>query len=166
MKAAVPRGAVAIVCVCVRTSRIALVTRARPPDQSTWALPGGKIELGEPTMLAASRELHEECNLGPSDVQFAAAHFTASDVIRPAPGASDPPGTTFHYLLAQTFCRTQRAVEPEQLRPGDDAGEARWFTLREMEELQERNQLASGVQAVVARGMLLYERGLLPLEGD
>ena len=162
---AVPRGAVAIVCVCARTSRVALVTRARPPDQHIWSLPGGKIELGEPTMAAAGRELREECNLSSQDVQFAAAPFTTTDVIRPA-ASNGVAGSAFHYLIAQTFCRTREAVDPAKLTAGDDAGEARWYSLQEIEALQESDQASDGVVDVVRRGLLLFDRGLLPLEVD
>ena len=159
----VPRGAVAIVCVCARTARIALVTRAKPPDTGVWSLPGGKIELGEPTMVAAARELQEECNLSASDVRFHETPFTVTDVIRPAAASSDP-GSKFHYLLAQTFCSTLETVEPSQLTAGDDAGDARWCSLDDMNDLDGRGQLASGVIDVVQRGLQLYSAGFLPLQ--
>jgi ADP-ribose pyrophosphatase YjhB (NUDIX family) len=165
----VPRGAVAIVCVCARTMRIALVTRSKPPSRGIWSLPGGKVELGEPTMAAASRELSEECGLSSEDVRFALAPFTVTDVIVPAPGAAaaEPaPGSTFHYLLAQTFCRTRDAIEPSQLRAGDDAGDAQWCSLEELDALDAQQNLTPGVMSVVRRALLLHDAGLLPLEGE
>ena len=163
MGLAYPRGAVACVCVCVRTLRVALVTRTKPPQAGIWALPGGKVELGENTMAAAARELEEECSLSRNDVRFAMAPFTVSDVIRPEVGTSNP-GTDFHYMIAQALCYTRPTVEPEMLRAGDDAGDAKWYTIEEMEGMKPR--MAPNVLEVVKRGLLLYEKGLLPLEGD
>ena len=152
----------AIVCVCVRTAKIALVTRSAPPDKSIWALPGGKVEVGEPTIDAAIRELHEECGLNSDSVQWHEAPFTVTDVIRPAVGEPDA-GTKFHYLLAQTFCKTAPHVDPAQLVAGDDAGDAGWYSLQEIEGMQASGVCADGVEAVVKRGLLLHEHGLLPL---
>lgn len=159
----VPRGAVAIVCVCSRTARVALVTRSNPPDIDVWALPGGKIELGEPTITAAARELQEECGLGSSDVYFHRSPFTVTDVIRPEAGTPEA-GTAFHYLLAQTFCKTRTSVDPSQLVAGDDAGAAQWFSLPEIADMQETDQLSYGVEGVIKRGLVLHEQGLLPVQ--
>ena len=116
-------------------------------------------------MAAAARELHEECNLSPSDVLFAAAPFTVTDVIRPAPN-TDGAGSSFHYMLAQTFCRTNDELEPSKLSAGDDAGDARWYDLQGLKDLDAREALSPGVIPVVQRGLMLYERGLLPLGDD
>ena len=115
-------------------------------------------------MHAAKRELREECGLSSSEVAFASAPFTVTDVITPEPGTPEQ-GSAFHYVLAQTFCRTRAAVAPEQLRAGDDAGDARWCTLDELQQLQGAGETVPGVVQVVARALELDASGLLPVEG-
>lgn len=114
-------------------------------------------------MVAAARELHEECGLDAGKVLFADAPFTVSDVIKPDPEQAEP-GSAFHYIIAQTFCRTRQASDSEALSAGDDAGDARWYSINEMESLDSEQRLSSGVIDVVRRGLLLHERGLLPTD--
>mmetsp|Transcript_25594 Transcript_25594/g.43733 ORF Transcript_25594/g.43733 Transcript_25594/m.43733 type:complete len:151 (-) Transcript_25594:183-635(-) len=147
----VPRGAVAVVCFCVRTSRLALVARATEPNRGTWSLPGGKIELGESTMAAAARELREETGI--ADATFAAAPFTVTDVVEPK-GC----GSRFHYLIAQTFAAVDSS---DELLAGDDAAAARWFSLEQLDEMCETRQTTPAVVGVVRRAMQLREHGLL-----
>ncbi len=47
----------------IRSGKALLVRRAAPPDQGKWAIPGGKVELGEGLLRAAERELEEETGL-------------------------------------------------------------------------------------------------------
>ena len=91
------------------------------------------------------------------------APFAVSDVIRPEVGTSNP-GSDFHYMIARAALLPRPTVEPEMLRAGDDAGDAKWYTIEEMEGMKPR--MAPNVLEVVKRGLLLYEKGLLPLEGD
>ena len=67
--------------------------RGTPPNRGQWSLPGGRIELGEQTLAAASRELSEETGL--DAVDFHPHAFMVSDVI----ALPD-----FHYLIAQMYC--------------------------------------------------------------
>lgn len=50
----------AIVCL---DGRIVLVRRGIPPSLGKWVFPGGYVDRGEPTDLAAVREVREECGL-------------------------------------------------------------------------------------------------------
>ncbi|KAL1524621.1 hypothetical protein AB1Y20_019510 [Prymnesium parvum] len=147
-----PKGAVAIVCMCSHTRRFALVSRSRPPDVGRWSLPGGKVERGEATMRAAMRELCEETGLGREDVCFSAAPFTVSDVIDPADGSS------FHYMIAQTFCRTKGRRE---LMAGDDARLAAWFSLEQMSDMERQDEIAGDCVGVVRLALALDRNGLL-----
>ena len=50
----------AVGVVCLRGDDVLLIRRGRPPRQSEWSLPGGRIEPGERAVDAALRELLEE----------------------------------------------------------------------------------------------------------
>ena len=43
--------------------RVVLVKRGIPPSIGKWVFPGGYVDRGEPTDLAAIREVSEECGL-------------------------------------------------------------------------------------------------------
>ncbi|MCA1744093.1 MAG: NUDIX domain-containing protein, partial [Desulfovibrionales bacterium] len=44
-------------------SGLILIRRANPPSQNMWAIPGGKIKLGETLQQAAEREVLEETGI-------------------------------------------------------------------------------------------------------
>lgn len=48
---------------------VLLVQRSKPPGQMHWTLPAGKVEMGEPALLAALRELREETGLSASSAR-------------------------------------------------------------------------------------------------
>ncbi|KAL3902647.1 MAG: hypothetical protein SGPRY_011980 [Prymnesium sp.] len=148
------RGAVAVVCLCARTQRCALIRRGKPPDLGKWSLPGGSIHTGERAIDAALRELSEETGLRSDDVRFCGRPFATSDVIVPSDGSK------FHYLIAQAFCTTAEPIEPS-LTPGDDASEAAWFSLDVMSGMHDREEIAGDCLAVVERAFSLRAHGLL-----
>ena len=100
---------------------ILLIRRNDPPFKSSWALPGGFMEMEETLEEAARRELLEETGI------------TAGEMIRfdmyDAPGR-DPRGRT----LTQVFVM----IWKEELGmpvAGSDAGEAAWFALTSLPPL-------------------------------
>lgn len=104
-----------------RDGRILLVRRAHPPDAGRWAFPGGRIEPGETIAGAAVRELLEE-----TGIQAEARRvFTAVDVF----DHDDDGCLRRHFILVAVLCQW-KAGEPVA---GDDALEAGWFTLAELE---------------------------------
>jgi ADP-ribose pyrophosphatase YjhB (NUDIX family) len=103
--------------------RVLLVHRARPPRQGQWSLPGGGQQLGETLTDAARREVREEAGL---EVELGEVIATLDLIERDAGGR-----VRYHYVLIDFVAEAASA----ELRPGDDAAAARWFTLEEAERL-------------------------------
>ena len=145
-----PRAAVAVVARAGTTPpKYALVRRSKPPGMGLWSLPGGGIDVGEATMDAARRELREETGL-----ETRAWHphpFTTADAITFAGDQVE-----FHYLIAETFCALSEAVP---LEAGDDASEARWWSLDDVERMDD---VSGDCARVLRRAEALFEKGLLP----
>jgi len=104
--------------VCLRGDQVLLIKRGTPPRLGQWSLPGGRLERGETTVVAALRELAEETGvqaelLGLVDVVDGL--FTS-----PATGE-----TTRHYVMIDYAARW---ISGEPVA-GDDAAEARFVSL-------------------------------------
>ncbi|WP_414832789.1 NUDIX hydrolase [Afifella sp. YEN Y35] len=111
----------ATIAAVFHEERILLVRRANPPDAGRWGFPGGKIEAGEPIEAAAVRELFEETGIYGQARQV----FTAVDAF----DHDDDGRLRRHFVLIAVLC-TYVAGEPIA---GDDALEARWFRLDELD---------------------------------
>ncbi|MFO7285701.1 MAG: NUDIX hydrolase [Gammaproteobacteria bacterium] len=112
-----------VLAVVERAGRLLLVRRANPPDEGLWGFPGGRVEPGEPLAEAAIRELREETGIDATAEDV----LTAIDVIRRDDGGS----LADHFVLVAVRCRW-KAGEGEA---ADDALEARWFALDEIDAL-------------------------------
>jgi 8-oxo-dGTP pyrophosphatase MutT (NUDIX family) len=84
-----------------------------------WSLPGGAIELGEETAIAARRRLMEECGLDHGSVRWACRPFTTTDAIYRDSEAQ----VQFHYREANSNAAS---------KAGDDALDACCWTLDEV----------------------------------
>jgi 8-oxo-dGTP diphosphatase len=103
--------------------RVLLVQRGRPPRKGRWSLPGGAQELGETVADAARREVREETGLV---VELGEVIATVDLIDR------DPDGRVrYHYTLIDFNAEATSA----SLSPGDDAAEAAWFDLDQLDEL-------------------------------
>ena len=103
--------------------RVLLVQRARPPRRGQWSLPGGAQQLGETVAEAARREIREETGL---EVELGEVVATLDLIERAADGR-----VRYHSTLIDFVAEAPGA----DLRPGDDAADARWFALDELEAL-------------------------------
>lgn len=115
------RPIVATIATVFHKGRILLVRRANPPDAGRWGFPGGKIDGGETIEQAAARELFEETGIHAE----ARRVFTAVDAFdRDAAGR-----LRRHFVLIAVLCEW-KSGEPIA---GDDALEARWFDMKELD---------------------------------
>lgn len=110
--------AVAVAGVLQEGGRVLLVRRSAEPYAGCWSLPGGKITAGEPYRTALIREMLEETNL---EVEVT----SLAGVVAAAP--KDGP----RYLILACHLRLLSG----DLKPGDDAAEARWIPLAELRRL-------------------------------
>lgn len=172
---AVPRAAVSVV---VRHSpeamepRYVLVQRGKEPNKGIWSLPGGSIESGEESLSAAKRELWEETGLSVEhtidwDLQWCedgpicttdSIHFAeknGSNVVQ------------FHYVISQWFVEITKentaalSHSLPHLAAADDASDAKWFDLAAISEGVEKGEITPGVEKVVLRSELMFEKGFL-----
>lgn len=126
-----PRPSVCVDCVVFGLERgdrsrslkvqVLLIERGRPPFAGTWALPGGFIEIEEPLLDAAFRELQEETGMRPSCLVVAGVYGT--------PGR-DPRGRTISVVY-----RTIVWKDEQPIQGGDDASRAGWFPLENLPTL-------------------------------
>ncbi|MCL2796728.1 MAG: NUDIX hydrolase [Firmicutes bacterium] len=93
---------------------VLLIRRGNFPDIGDWAFPGGFIDVGESPESAAARELYEETGLSGVALQPLCVVAT--------PGR-DPRGDF------TTHCFTAVLDASAPVFGGDDARDARWFTL-------------------------------------
>jgi 8-oxo-dGTP diphosphatase len=117
----VPR--VAVGAIVFRGGRVLLVKRGHPPSQGLWAIPGGRVELGETLQAAAEREISEETGL---TIRAGDPAYTFDAIVR-----DDAGRVRFHYVIVDLLADYLGG----ELRPGDDAREARWVAPQDLVEL-------------------------------
>ena len=131
----------AVIAVIVHEGRTLLVRRANPPDAGLWGFPGGKIEFGETVKDAAMRELLEETGV----VAQAQDIITTLDIL-----VHDPSGAMRqHYILIAVQCRW---ISGDPVA-GDDALEARWFPIAELDP--DRIAMSADVDSIARRAQAL-----------
>lgn len=109
-----------VLCNVDNDFKILLIKRKNDPFKEKWALPGGFVEDNEELEIAAIRELEEETGVKVTSMEQVQAFGT--------PGR-DPRGRTISIaFLSRIYCE-------EELRAGDDAAEARWFSVNNLPEL-------------------------------
>jgi 8-oxo-dGTP diphosphatase len=116
----VQRPVATVGVVCLKGDRVLLIKRGNPPRQGQWSLPGGRLEWGETLIAGALRELAEETGV-------TAEVLGLLDAVDGLFTSRTTGETTRHYVMIDYAVRW---VSGDPVA-GDDAAEARYFSLAE-----------------------------------
>jgi 8-oxo-dGTP diphosphatase len=106
-----------------KDDHILLIQRGHPPAQGQWAIPGGRIHLGETLKAAAEREIFEETGVS---IRAGEPVYVFDSIQQDTSG-----NILFHYVIVD-LAAEYVSGEP---RAGDDAADARWVSRVEFPEL-------------------------------
>lgn len=112
---------VGVGAVIVQDGKILLVKRGVEPAKNRWSIPGGMVELGEKAQDAVIREVEEECGLNVEVVRL-------MDVVDSIT-VDEEDRVQFHFVILDFLAQ----VKGGTLKPDDDASDARWVPLEEVE---------------------------------
>jgi ADP-ribose pyrophosphatase YjhB (NUDIX family) len=121
----------------LRDQNLLLIRRGRPPEAGCWSLPGGKVDLWEPTEAAARREVAEETGLKLGALEL----LCVVDYVSPEEGV---------HWVSPTFLASAFEGEPRLLEPEKHTGLG-WFGLDALPD-----PLTSSVRAAVEVLRLRY----------
>jgi ADP-ribose pyrophosphatase YjhB (NUDIX family) len=121
----------------VEAGKVLLVRRARAPARGLWALPGGRVVLGETLAAAARREVREECGLDVALIAGLGWRERIETELRPPQ----------HWVLILFLARPRGG----RLRAGGDAAELRWAAPEELEGLE----TVAGLRDLAAQALSL-----------
>ena len=115
---------VAVGAIVFKDHKVLLVRRGKPPAENLWAIPGGRVEVGETLQEATEREILEETGV---TIRALEPVYTFDVIDQDARGR-----TRFHYVIIDLTADYVRG-EP---RAGDDASAARWVSSDELAALK------------------------------
>jgi 8-oxo-dGTP diphosphatase len=114
---------VGVAAVVLRDGHVLLVQRGREPARGLWGLPGGMLELGETLAEGVRREVWEECGV---EIEVGAVVGVFEPMQRDTEGR-----LRYHYVVLDYLARYVGG----ELQAADDADDARWIRLEELERL-------------------------------
>jgi ADP-ribose pyrophosphatase len=127
----------AVGIVLVRDQRVLLVQRGREPAYGRWTIPGGVIEVGETLRDAARREMREECDIV---VEPSRVLQVYEPIVRDTDGR-----VRFHYVIIDVLARYVSG----EVQHADDALDARWVGVDELEALNVMSEAAQLIREVL-----------------
>ena len=159
----IPRAAVSVCVHCSindkkddkeQDSYYLLVQRGQAPNKGLWSLPGGKLEYGETSLAGAQRELQEETRgITDNSLEWYPEAVTTTDAI----------GTGYHYVIGHYYATTTTALLLPTVQAQDDAADAQWLRLLEVQDMERQQHVTPGVSAVIVRMEALRRAGLLEI---
>ena len=117
------RVEVAVGAITLRDDELLLVRRGHGPAAGEWSVPGGRVVFGEEIHEAVVREVREETGI---DVVVERFLGWVERIER----GSEP-----HHFVILDF-QVAPLDEVQEPQAGDDAAEARWVPLHELDGLQ------------------------------
>jgi ADP-ribose pyrophosphatase YjhB (NUDIX family) len=133
---------VGVGAVVLDGDRVLLVQRGGATLTGKWSIPGGLVELGETTREAACREIAEECGL---EIELVDVCGVLDRVIDDEAGR-----VRYHWVLVDYLAVARGGT----LCAGDDAADARWVAIDEVE----RYDTTDGLMDMIKRAVALRER--------
>ena len=121
---------------------VVLVKRGGTTLPGKWSIPGGLVELGETTREAVVREVAEECGL---TIELVDVCGVLDRVVRDAEGR-----VRYHWVLVDYLAVARGGT----LRAGDDAADARWVRIDDVEQYD----TTDGLMDMIKRAIALRER--------
>jgi 8-oxo-dGTP diphosphatase len=115
---------VGVGAVVIKDEKILLVKRKNAPQQGEWAIPGGKVKLGETLQKAAEREILEETGL----IIQAKDPIHAFDIIERSPEGK----ILVHFVIVDLKADYIQG----EIHSADDASDAKWFNPSELKSLK------------------------------
>lgn len=112
----------------VRDNHLLLVKRKYNPDARYWSIPGGHLELGEPTKLAAEREAEEETGFVVKVTKLAGI---IDKIMFDEEGEIE-----YHYVLINYFVQQIEGPPNQAPKAADDALDARFVPFEELHTYQ------------------------------
>ena len=128
---------VGVGAVVVRDGQALIVRRAHEPRKGEWSLPGGMVDLGEPLVEAARREIKEETGL---DVEMGPIIETFDRVHRDAEGR-----VRYHFVIVDFVCWPLGG----EAAAGSDAEAVAWVGAADID----RYGVNEHARAVILRGL-------------
>lgn len=121
------------------SQRILLVRRGVRPAKGQWSIPGGKLRQGETLTEALQREMLEETGLRVRVGELVAIYERLPREEGERSGR--------HYVVLDYLCEAVGGL----LRAGDDAADAKWFAINDLQNLR----LTLGAGSVIRKGLRL-----------
>ena len=133
---------VGVGAVILDGDRVLLIQRGGVTLPGKWSIPGGLVEVGETTREAVCREIGEECGL---EIDLVDVCGVLDRVVR------DPDGRVRYHWVLVDFLAVARGGT---LCAGDDAADARWVPIDEVETYD----TTDGLMDMIRRAIALRER--------
>jgi len=148
----------AVAAVMVQDGKLLLIKRGVEPSKGKWSVPGGRVEWGETLIEAVKREVREETGLEIEVGEVAGVYDlrierrTSNIEHRTSNGEETGPDVTHHaslitrhYVIIDYFAT---AIGGE-LTPGDDAADARWVPLEDLDDYELTEHLRERLSEMV-----------------
>ncbi len=116
---------VAVGALVVHQNKVLLILRGEAPAKGMWAVPGGSVNIGETLQAAAEREVLEETGL---QIKAGEVIYSFEKIQHDKAGQ-----VQYHYVILDLEAEPLDPAQP--LTPADDAIEAGWFTLADLDRL-------------------------------